>query len=507
MAAVSQERFAYPLARYKAVLLALGLTFALFWSLTLLAGAWPLAVLFGAVALMVFLVARPLEGFYALLASVLIIEGSSGLTFVRDASQMYRGLHHLVGPGLPPISPVELAMGLLILGTVLKVRGEGERLRYGDIWWPLLVVAATTLYGLWRGFNSGGDWVIGYHEVRGLMYLLPIYFLTVNLLRERHHYSLLAVVVVLASSAMAVGALHTHLTLVRPGLFVGSLDLGFAHENAVFAGLVVILMAAMAVWGRGLGPRVILIAPGILALSAILVMKRRIGVIALDAGLVLLAIVLLRNNWRAFLMWMPILVVLAVLYLSAYWNATGGLGQGARAFRTVIGQEAAAEDISSKIYRDNEAYNVESNIRWQPFWGLGFGKPYPMPAPLPDLTRFWPFQPYIPHNTILWTWMKGGIMAYIPVLALFGFAMMRGMALARRRMEPLLRAWSIAAPAFVLMVFLFSWHDLGLTSLRTMIMFGLSLGLIVSLAAIPEAEPEPPPAETWPRPHAATLAP
>ena len=488
-AATLGERHTYAQGQYRGTALVIALASSIFGGAALFIVGWPAAALFGASALGAWLLLQPRQGFYGLLAAVIIIEGSSGIAFVRPAEAMYRGIDDLVGPSVP-FSPLELGMVVLILGTV-RLASRSHPLRLGESFWPLALLTGVILFGLMRGMNTGGDGLIGFHEIRALLYLLPVYFLTINLVRERRHFYELAVVLVLAASIMAMGAMWTHLALVRPGRFSGTLDLGFAHENAVFAGLVVILMVAMMIWGKGFGPRFVLVVPGLLALAAILVMKRRVGIIALDAGLLLLSLVLLRNHWRLFLVVMPILLVAGMIYLGAYWNATGGLGQGARAFRTAIGQEAAAEDLSSKEYREREAFNVESNIRWQPFWGLGFGKAYAMPAPLPDLTGFWPFQRYIPHNTILWTWMKGGILAFILVLAVFGYAMMRGMALARKRLEPLLRAWAIVAAASVLMVFLFAWQDLGLASLRTMIVFGFCLGVITVIGSLPDEEEGP----------------
>lgn len=490
MSAVTfEERYWYSQGQYRRIALVIAVALGLFAGMALFVVGWPAAALLGTIIIGAWLVWQPRQGFYSILAAVIIIEGSSGLPFVVTANPMYGGIDDLVGPSVP-FSPLELGMGLLILGTI-KQAGRANQLRLGEFFWPLLFLSGMVLLGLFRGMNSGGDGLIGFREIRALLYLLPMYFLTVNLVRERRHFNQLAVVLVLAVSAMAAGAMWTHLALVRTGTFQGIIDLGFAHENAIFAGLVVIFMVAMMVWGKGFGPRFILVLPGVLALAAILVMKRRVGLIALDAGLVLLGLVLLRNNWRLFLVAMPIVMVAAVIYLGIFWNATGGLGQGARAFRTVIGQEAATEDLSSKLYREREAFNVEMNIRWQPFWGSGFGKPYAMPEPLPDLTSFWPMQPYIPHNTILWTWMKGGILTFILVLAFFGHAMIRGLALARRRLEPLLQAWAAVAAASVLMVFLFAWQDLGLTSLRTLIVFGFCLGLITVIGALPEYEERP----------------
>jgi len=487
----ARELSPLPLRQQQSIGIILALVIVLAVGAALFVVGWPAAAVLGAFALGTWLVVRPRHGLYAMLASVVIVTGASGLPVVKTATPMYRGIDDLLGPGaVVTFSPLELGMGLMILGTLLQSR-HTHSLRLGEFFWPLALLTGILLFGLVRGSRTGGDSVIAFHEIRALLYLLPLYFLTINLVRERRHFIELAAVLGTAVVAMSVGALWTHLSTIRPGELTTALDLTFSHENALFASLIVIAMASMLIWGRGFGPRAILVIPGILGLSAILVMKRRVGVVGLDAGLVLLSLVLLRSNWRMFISVMPILLVAAIIYLGAYWNATGGLGQGARAVRTVIGQEAATEDLSSKRYRERESFNVESNIRWQPFWGSGFGKPYQMPLPLPDLTSFWPFQRYVPHNTILWVWMKGGLLAFIALLTLFGHALLRGMALGRKRLDPLLRAWATVAAASVLIVFLFGWQDLGLTSLRALPVFGFCLGLITVIGLMPEEREEP----------------
>lgn len=485
MSAVSfSELSTYSLGQPKRVgFVALSLGLALFWGAALFFLGWPAAVLVLGTVAGIFLIVRPRYGLYLILADIVMISGGSSVPFVRAVASLNSGFSSFAG-GLLTVRPVEFAMGLILLGTLLQA-GRLHRLRLGEFFWPLAFLTGIVLFGLFRGINSGGDALKGFQEIRALLYLLPIYFLTVNLVRERRHFYQLAVVLVISVIVLAADSLWTHFSVIKPGS-IADIDLTFVHEHALFAGIVVVLLTAMIVWSKGSGTRFLLLLATALALASIMVMKRRVGVLALDVGLLILGLVLLRHNLRFFLLLMPILMVAGVIYLSIYWDATGGIGQGARAFRSAIGQEAAAEDLSSKMYRDYEFINVRTNIGLQPYWGSGFGHPYHFPVPLPDLTDWWPFQRYIPHNTILWTWMKGGMPTFILTMALFGHAMMRGMALTRRRLEPLLRAWAIAVAAAVPMVFLFAWYDLGLTSVRTLFFFAFCLGLITVIGFLPD---------------------
>ncbi|MEX0801655.1 MAG: O-antigen ligase family protein [Dehalococcoidia bacterium] len=447
---------------------------------------WITVVIVLAVAVSSWLIAKPRQGFYAILAAVLVVEGGSGLGFVRPLTFIYTGIDQLTGFG-PPFALLDGAIILTALGLVRQAKKVRQALRFGEFFWPLTLLILALLFSWARGVNSGGDLTIGFHELRALFYVPLIYFIALNLMRDRRHLKELAVVVVVSILAVALGAISTHLSVVRPGT-TETLDVVFlAHENALFAGVLVIMALASVFWGKEFKLRALFAAIGVFTLIALLVMKRRLGILALDAGVLILGLAMIKHNWKLSVVVLPILIVIGAVYVAAYWDATGGVGQGARSFRTAVGEEPNTnEDRSSDDYRDLETANVEANIHYQPFWGLGFGHEYTFVQELPDLTDFWPFQRYIPHNTVLWTWMKGGVFSFVLMLTLFGYAMIRSMRLLRRPMDPLLRAWAVTAAASVPMVFLFAWGDLGFTVVRTMMIFGLCLGLIAALGILTE---------------------
>ena len=450
---------------------------------------WMAAAVVAVIAVSFYVATRPRHGLYLLFAAVIVVEGGSVVPFLDEADFIYRSSNNVGGGGFIPFSPLEGGMALVVLGTLLQAN-RAKALRFGDFFWPLLILAFLVAVGVVRGMTTGGAFSAAFHEVRTFLYMPLVYFAAVNLLQERRHFQQLAVVLVTAVAIMSIGAIWTHYNEVLTGELDSILDFGFAHENAIFGGVLVIFALAVLIWGNGFGPRIALLLPGALALAAVLVMKRRLGLLALDMGLVIVAMVLIRHNWRVALFIAPAVIIVTGLYLGTYWNATGGMGQGARAFRSIIGQEQQTEDISSRTYRELEAFNVEQNIRWRPIDGTGFGKAYAFPAPLPDLTGFWPFQQFIPHNTVLWTWMKGGLLTFIALAGLFGYAMIRAMALARRPLDPLLRAWAVTVAASIPMVLTFGWGDLGLTNERTMIVFATMLGVIAALATMPEVQEE-----------------
>lgn len=488
MTAISSTRLAGPQPlQYRTLAVLVGLLAAAVMCAALAMWEWRAGVAVAGVAAAGWAFAKPRYGLYTVLAAVVIIEGNSAYAFVRPLADIYRGLDNLLNMEFLPFSPLEIGIMVILLGAIRQSTSVG--FRYGPSFAPMIAVAAIFLVGLARGMETGADGMQGLREIRAVLYLPPLYLASANLIRTREHIRQLTIVLIAAITFMSVGALHTHFTEVRTGQFTGSLDLLFSHENAIFGGLLVVFLTASIVWAKDNRTRLILAIPAVIALAAVMIMKRRIGIIALDTGLLLVALAVFKTNIRLSLILLPFVVALGVVYLGMYWDQTGGLGQGARSFRTVVGQESTAEDKSSEDYRDIEAFNVRENISWQPVWGTGFGHEYQFVRPLPDLTGFWPMQRYIPHNTILWSWMKGGILALVLVLALFGHSLMKGMGLIRKQSDPLLRSWAIAATAAVLMTFLFAWWDLGLVSLRVMTVFGMCLGILAALSLLSEAEP------------------
>lgn len=431
----------------------------------------------------------PRQGLYAIVAVICVVEGSSGFPIVRQFTFVYNSVAVLAGvPGFS-FSLIEIAIGVVFASLVAHRKAYG--MKTGDLFWPWALLCLALVPGVLRGIYSGGDPAIAGSVIRPLFYVPVIYLLAINLIKEKKHLREFTAVLLVAISVMSMSALWVQFTLIRPGRLNTSIDVAFlSHENALFAALVVLLTVGTVIWGKGSRQRLIMLIPGAIALGGILVLKRRVGLVALDFGLVLLLLAFIKQRWQLAIVLLPLFLIFAGGYLAAYWNADGSLGQPARAVRAVMGDDTQAEDVSSKAYRDAEAFNVEWNIRQHPLLGGGFGKEYVFVRPVPDLTGFWSYQHYTPHNSVLAIWMNGGIIPFVLLLGGFGHAMMKGMATARRRADPLLRAWGLAAAGTVPMVFLFGWQDLGLNSVRVMTVMGVAMAMVTIVGVIGQKEEE-----------------
>ena len=82
-----------------------------------------------------------------------------------------------------------------------------------------------------------------------------------------------------------------------------------------------------------------------------------------DRGLIVLG-VLLYQHQRAKAAWfMLVTVLVGGAYTAAFWNSTGSIGFAAQAIKTVIAPgQLSAQDLSSDLYRQIEAYDISPRI-------------------------------------------------------------------------------------------------------------------------------------------------
>ena len=93
-----------------------------------------------------------------------------------------------------------------------------------------------------------------------------------------------------------------------------------------------------------------------------------------------------------------------------------------------------------------------------------------------------PYWRFITHDALLWLWLKAGLLGAFALWFLVARALLVGVSLHRRVRDPLLR-WAVTLPvALVVTQVVFSSVDLGLTYSRTMIVLGISLGILAFVA-------------------------
>ena len=176
-------------------------------------------------------------------------------------------------------------------------------------------------------------------------------------------------------------------------------------------------------WSR----RVVLPFMAVPVFIAYIVSQRRAAIVALVVGIIMIFIVMLWTKRRLFWRVAPVTLVIVTLYTGAFWgDETSTAGFPAQAIKSVIAPDSVSErNQSSDDYRIAEKIDIVATIRSSTILGIGFGHPFLRPVPLPDITPFL-LEPYMPHNSILWIWMKAGIGGFVAMLFLFAMAVKTG---------------------------------------------------------------------------------
>jgi hypothetical protein len=232
--------------------------------------------------------------------------------------------------------------------------------------------------------------------------------------------------------------------------------------------------------------RIALPVMALFALYTYAIAQRRAGVLTLALAVGLMLILLAQQNPRIFWRIAPPLAFFSILYLGAFWNSAGALGLPARAVRSALFTSSGnwQEDMST-FYRLIENINIYHTLRQSPLTGVGFGQPFHIIAPMPDISFFEWWQ-YITHNSIVWIWMKIGVFGFFSMALLIGAVIVRGVRVVRLIPETAVKGWrdlsaiALTAVLYVVMHFTYAYVDMA-WDMQSMIYLGLMIGLISRL--------------------------
>ena len=296
--------------------------------------------------------------------------------------------------------------------------GSDVALRRGRLLRPILVFSGFLVFGFVNGvFRGGGDMRTAIFEARAMFYILFMYLLVTNLLTTRRQYKGLLMVALVAISIQSIFSLSFYrglTALEREETTDLAQHTATIHMNVLFAFLFALLLLKGS--KRTIWTVLVLAIP---VTWAYVLSQRRAAMISLIIGVLMLMIVLWFKRRRAFWTVAPISVVFGSGFVAATWNATGALGLAATSVKSVIAPEdLGAEEESSNLYRVIESFDLWFTIRSDPVTGRGFGQQFLMPIPLPDISfvEFWQF---IPHNSILYMWIKLGFLGFAAMFFMF----------------------------------------------------------------------------------------
>jgi O-antigen ligase len=388
------------------------------------------------------------------------------------------------------ISPLETFLVLTFLSWLLQ-RSFQRKFKFhrGPLLWPVVLLLVLTVFGLIYGILRNGNLTIALWEARPLFYLLVMVLLANNLIEKRQHVSSLMWFIMLALGVEAVAGVYFVFFVLEGRL--SSVNTITEHSAAIHMNTYFIYIAT--IWLYKASPAKRLLLPVMLpfVLITYLSTQRRAAFLALFIALFFFAVVLYLDHRRWFWILVPPCLLLGSIYLGIFWNSEGTLGQPARAIKSVVAEEQSSiRDQSSNIYRRLENINSLYTIKQNIFTGIGFGQKYYMLVQLPDIS-FFEWWEYFIHNSILWIWLKTGLLGFLTMLFMLGSSIKRGAQVFRRMKHPELSAAALTFTLYIVMFTVFTYVDISWDT-QSLLYLGAGLGLLNRLDEIDELPEEEP---------------
>jgi O-antigen ligase len=437
-------------------------------------------------AVCVVALARPVIGVHLLLFFSLAGDAATAPWWPFTKNLSSRESLMFVSDGLS-LTPMELVLVALYAGclSALLLREEW-RFRWGALKRPMLALAVFSAFGFLNGW--GGIRNIALMEIRPLIYFVALYFMIVHVFTKRAHYvqaMWVAIAATVVQSLLAINAYRKLSAVQREGLE------SLAEHSATLQMNVVILFAlGLVAFGGARWQRRWLWALAIPVVWAFTLSQRRAAMVALFAGAAILLLTMYHRRRATFFAILPIVLVLTVGFLGATWNATGALGLPASSVKSVFfSDQLSAADQQSDLYRDLEAINVWHTIRANPLLGQGFGQPFFVVVPMPSIS-FFEFWQYLPHNSILWLWIKMGFFGFVSFMYTMGRSVFAGARTARRAIKPNEVVLTMVAVAYVVMFCIFAYVDIAVTT-RPMVFLALCAAICADFGRLQPDSPSP----------------
>jgi O-antigen ligase len=327
------------------------------------------------------------------------------------------------------------------------------------------------------GVFRGGNLTMALWEIRPYVYLLLTYLLAAALIRDQRSFRPLLWLLVLGSGAKAIQGLVIFASVAhldpRP-------EAVLSHEESFFFGVYVI--ATLAMWLFRVGGPLRVVATALLpaVVLADMVNSRRLAWLILISGVVvvvLIALVRLKEQRRMTATVVVIGLLGGVVYLGAFWGSDGTLAQPARAIRSAIAPDD--RDKASNEYRDVEDHNLRVYVIQSRGLGMGYGQQLHYQGVV-DLTEDNPILAYVPHNNVLWVWVRLGLLGVMAVGILLSQSMISAVTLTQSRRREVAMVGAIVAGALVGYVAMGA-KDLGFFWFRNAFAMGMLLGAVEGL--------------------------
>ncbi len=438
---------------------------------------------------------KPILGVYFLVASIAMVEAFD-MQFpdsLTDRVPLHKPMDQL---GLPfPITAIEGALiGMLGLIMVKNISERKPILKTGPAFIAMGVFLVFVVYGIARGYGASGDAVTIVWETRTLLYPMMMYLIVYNLVTNRNQARM---IMWLFLGAVAFKGLIGVFRLVVTLKFnLGSItevsraNSLMAHEESLFFVAFLVFGLLLLIFKADRQQLKFIAYATFPVALALLANQRRAGILAMVLSILVIFIVVYVQmpQKRRMLVYAGIaLFLFSIPYLTVFRNGGGGLvGEPATAVLSTIRPDS--RDSGSNEYRVIEGENVGLNIALNPYTGAGFGVPMEILVPLPDLTSIFPLWAYIPHNTVLWIWMRLGLIGFAAFWFMVGRMLLSSTMIAGNEKDPYLKSIGLLTVTIVMAWVMQGLVDMGLVDNRLNMLVGAMVGLTAAIPVLRRSE-------------------
>lgn len=436
---------------------------------------------------------RPVIGFSVLIAGAFILDQydpTNRRLLLSAQIRFWNAFNNFSGIPLR-LSPAEVLM-LTTYAILIFRRGHARQrplIPTGALIVPIGIFAAALGFGMWRGLTyqhpliaQGFSMDAALAEIRAMLYIPIVYLLTYAVVDTPRRARFLVWLVIVA---VGLTVLQAGWVTLQLGWGVFDLNEIAVHEASMFWNGLIVLLIGLAIFRGPVRQRRVLLALLPIIIVALVANQRRAGFAALGLALAVGAAMLSTDpRLRRRVVWTSlILAVVLGSYGAAFWQAEESpLTMPVYAFRSIY--EPDEKDLWSNLWRQLENQNLEYTIRLSPLLGLGFGHPLVMWIELPPNYEFlltFTYWEYITHNAIYWLWFKLGAVGFIAYWYLIGTSIILANIAFRRLQDGQLKALTLMAVGLIVMLVVFAYADLGMTSPKAMVVMGFLFGLVASL--------------------------
>ena len=313
--------------------------------------------------------------------------------------------------------------------------------------------------------------------------------LVTNLLSTRRQYVRLVMTALVAVSIQSIFSLTYYRGL--PDSERGSLESLGEHSatipmNALFILLIGSILFKCSRWIRWVS--LLLAIP---VVWAYILSQRRAAMIALFVGVFILLCILYQRRRRAFWFVAPATVIVGLGFVLATWNAVGrdrpaGAGGEDGAVPRRPGDRPTPAPTSTARWRRRTSTSRSSRTGSS---ASASARSSCARSRMPDIS-FFEFWEYIPHNNVLWIWMKLGFLGFAATLFMFGRAVQlgaRSIALGAHQ-----RPRSSSSPSgsrYVVMFLVFAYVDIAWDP-RSTVLLGLAMALCADFVQAHDVDAE-----------------